>query len=186
VRRPFHILLNAAAVLSTALCVATGTLWVRSHFGYIGLEGVSPSSMYTVGAVHGEFCVDALHCDYPMFSPPNSPAKWEVQRLPSLDARADIGIWFPTARGPVAGFFFAHSADGQPVRKTIVLVPLMAAACVFLMIPLVALGCWRRRRRASNGVCRACGYDLRATPDRCPECGTVPTTKAARPGGAGG
>ena len=52
-------------------------------------------------------------------------------------------------------------------------VPLWIPSVVFLVLGLSCMvpPAYRRRKRKKLGLCVKCGYDLRASKDRCPECG---------------
>ena len=76
--------------------------------------------------------------------------------------------------GLVAVWVMLAIVDGwiilpSPWHELLVLIGLPVS-----LIFLWASARWARQgRRARAGLCAACGYDLRATPGRCPECGRV-------------
>jgi hypothetical protein len=87
---------------------------------------------------------------------------WELERsYPGLSFKA--GTW--DLHGEERAFWFVW------VRYW--LVCFLAMLLPFAKGALCAAA-WARHRRRRAGLCPHCAYDLRATPDRCPECGHVP------------
>ena len=74
-----------------------------------------------------------------------------------------------------AGFSIGKGTDalGVPGKWFVFAsVPVWAAVPVLLVIPVRRMSVIvRQRRRAKRGQCLACGYDLRESVGRCPECG---------------
>ena len=57
---------------------------------------------------------------------------------------------------------------------TLLILPFWVIMILFSIAPVyVITPVYRRRRRKNLGLCLKCGYDIRASEERCPECGTT-------------
>jgi hypothetical protein len=169
-----------AAILSACVCALAIAGWVRSKFvgDVVVWNGVENcGSLFVMDGV-----VRMLYAETGGF-----PPGWMYE---SFDWRgqtraANVRSW-EELRGTWHGWLgFKYersqtSADGrraagyaQPGATVRMLhVPFWAIVLVTAILPLLALRrSQRRRQRRLTGLCVECGYDMRATPERCPECG---------------
>jgi hypothetical protein len=83
-------------------------------------------------------------------------------------------LFYPTHNWWERNVIFVRSEYPKPTTRNEVAVSYWVLFLVSGIWPgLWMWSWWRRRRRFGEGRCQKCGYDLRASPERCPECGAV-------------
>jgi hypothetical protein len=107
--------------------------------------------------------------------PPLKDMGWKYRQAPASDI---IG---PSAETR-ARLGLSLDAD-LPGGNVDIVVGFWIVAILTAILPIVRIGLrFRNRRRRHHGLCAICGYDLRATTGRCPECGTETETPGTVPG----
>jgi hypothetical protein len=167
-------LFNLAAAMSLLLCAVTVALWVRSYWYLDSLQRApNPQRFWLVESADGRLYVQRNSASAPFW--PNSRLEYSGGELKRL-----FYSYLPF-RWRFAGFAYGHgpvpTTPGIAMTAHVFLVPHAFVATVLAVLPALWLRAAQRRRRTrarhAAGVCTRCGYDRRATPDRCPECGAV-------------
>jgi len=182
-------LLNVLTILSVVTFAAVCAAWVRSYWAWDDFE-VRRAKPFADGSVFVRSWT--LESNHGWLSFHTNVAQWTAADVQKYDPyRADSFIsrvqWLthrPTRKvwpswhlvhydhraGAGGAASTAYSYSAFFARHAL-------AAAALAIVPAVRGGRrrWRARarRRAGGRSCPSCGYDLRATPDRCPECGTM-------------
>jgi hypothetical protein len=195
--RSRKLAVNLLVILSLLLCIASFVFCKRS-FGYIDDAAwlqTKGGDFAFVATARCNLIISAGTADPTDFSmdwlpgffvhtfdmrPPtwNNPYYRDFGEQWGGTLLSHLGLVSVMVNGPAAannqgqvGYY-----EGSP-QSHVIYLPLWLLGILFGIGPIkFAVQKYRhacRTSRAAKGHCPKCGYDLRATPDRCPECGTV-------------
>jgi hypothetical protein len=162
---------NFLVALSSLMFIATIAIWVRSEQDYYDFAMNSRYNFLThiiwdEGRIRLDLTIGLVNGDL------GPPMPW--QHISNAYMRP--GIHGDPRNGLVSVQWVSFKRHAQPpwavsydlvLRLWIVALATAAPTLIWLQKRIV------NRRREMTGFCRNCGYDLRASPHRCPECGTI-------------
>ena len=192
-----HRIINIAGWACLIISIAVLGLWVRTE-----AIGLTDTVWWSGGGEYRciEFSSDDM--EFKILADPGilpAPLKWQTTRgwirppapsnlaaLPKTSVTWVIpqprsqfhdvetkSLWLPRLGFDYAEFagWYGPGTIVYSYRISYFVLLLPAAAVSLSWIGLMARRRYLHRHRA--GFCAKCGYDLRASPDRCPECGTT-------------
>ena len=171
-------LLNLLTAMSLVLWAAVCVLWVRSYWSRDAIMVTWPSGRAIVESVPGRASFGlSLGGDwsgergvvfrrYPFQPEANRPL---IDVYAASPDRYELWEWCSFA------YLWASAYPDNDERTWRLLVlPWWALMLILAVFPVAWIRRWRRdRMHRGDDCCASCGYDLRATPGRCPECGTL-------------
>jgi hypothetical protein len=188
-------LFTFCSALSLVLCAGVCVLWARSQFRadhgvYRSRVGARAYSGFWLRTYTGYTALTVDRYEFPpagrnafvagaMGGKSESLLDWAVLRYgdggpydPPWLHRAGWNFGLPKFHRYADPRRNVWDIEGLKLVTRTAVIPFWLPALAASALPAV----WvrrrlRQRRRTRRGLCSACGYDLRASPGRCPECG---------------
>ena len=188
-----RLTLNVISAMSLLLTFATMVLWVRSYWvtDFINWYSVKSGGEWRVSSTRGQFKISEHY--WRGDDPPGTGENGELPKAYYGTEKSEpLSAYVPQS----FVWLHWHWETGEDTVRTISLAgmtwesttgseqapysytPLLVAIPHWLLLALALFApgrvihrAVRRRRSVSLGLCLSCNYDLRASTDRCPECG---------------
>ena len=190
------IIFNSFTAVSLLLCVATVGMWARSYSDEVQLfEFQRRGERCHVFVIQGTLQVDngpAVRDDFESKIAVGRQLEELYMRRRELvphDKNSglppplpdDDDVLVPAYRAMEARWAMTRIRPAwiETSQFTIPVATLLLATLPFVACRSFLASRRRRDTRTRSGHCPNCGYDRRATPDRCPECGTIPEKEKA-------